>query len=88
MYTHVAKMVIAKVTEDSRNPDSEYYSIANTLQGEIKRKTVKQTVMTSVYGVTFIGAREQIGRQLKDQKVFKDYDDEYKASIYLAKHTL
>ncbi len=27
------------------------------LKENIKRKTIKQTVMTSVYGVTFIGAR-------------------------------
>lgn len=27
----------------------------------VDRKLVKQTVMTSVYGVTFIGAREQVG---------------------------
>lgn len=44
--------------------------------------------MTSVYGVTFIGAKSQIQRQLKDQKIFSDPDDEYKASIYLAKYTL
>ena len=37
------------------------------LRGNIKRKTIKQTVMTSVYGVTFIGAKEQIHRQLRDQ---------------------
>jgi DNA-directed RNA polymerase len=35
---------------------------------------VKQTVMTSVYGVTFIGAKTQIQRQLKDQKIFSDPD--------------
>jgi DNA-dependent RNA polymerase len=28
---------------------------------------VKQTVMTSVYGVTFIGARQQISNRLKDK---------------------
>ena len=31
----------------------------------IPRKVIKQTVMTTVYGVTLIGAREQIARQLK-----------------------
>lgn len=31
----------------------------------IPRKVIKQTVMTTVYGVTRIGAREQIARQLK-----------------------
>jgi DNA-directed RNA polymerase len=31
----------------------------------ITRKVVKQTVMTNVYGVTFVGGRDQILRQLK-----------------------
>ncbi len=31
--------------------------------------------MTSVYGVTFIGAREQIFKQLKDQSFLKDDDE-------------
>ena len=31
--------------------------VAEGLKGNISRKTIKQTVMTSVYGVTFIGAR-------------------------------
>jgi DNA-directed RNA polymerase len=31
--------------------------MAKKLAGNIKRKTIKQTVMTSVYGVTFLGAR-------------------------------
>lgn len=43
--------------------------------------------MTSVYGVTFIGARAQIHRQLKDQNFLSD-DESYKASIYVAKLTL
>ena len=33
----------------------------------ITRKVVKQTVMTSVYGVTFVGARAQILARLEDQ---------------------
>jgi DNA-directed RNA polymerase len=28
---------------------------------------IKQTVMTTVYGVTYVGAREQIERQLADR---------------------
>lgn len=34
------------------------------LEGKIQRKVVKQTIMTSVYGVTFIGARKQIQNAL------------------------
>ncbi len=33
---------------------------AQALLGNINRKLVKQTVMTSVYGVTNVGARDQI----------------------------
>jgi len=35
--------------------------------GKVERKIVKQTVMTSVYGVTYVGAREQIQNALKDR---------------------
>ena len=35
-------------------------SQASRLVGHVDRKLVKQTVMTSVYGVTFMGARDQI----------------------------
>lgn len=33
----------------------------------IDRKVVKQTVMTSVYGVTYIGARKQIQARLQEK---------------------
>ncbi|KAG0277191.1 DNA-directed RNA polymerase [Linnemannia exigua] len=39
---------------------------AQMLVGKISRKIVKQTVMTNVYGVTFIGARAQIENRLKE----------------------
>ena len=69
--------------------------MAQKLYGIIDRKVVKQTVMTSVYGVTFIGAREQISNRIRE-KVMKnkldpmvyDYDFQYKLSVYLAKVTL
>jgi DNA-directed RNA polymerase len=40
--------------------------------------------MTTVYGVTFIGAREQIGRQLKNI-TGDSTEDTYPAANYLAK---
>jgi DNA-directed RNA polymerase len=40
---------------------------AEFLRGHVDRKVVKQTVMTSVYGVTFIGARQQILNRLKEK---------------------
>lgn len=40
--------------------------IAKLLEGHISRKVIKQTVMTTVYGVTRFGARLQIIKQLKE----------------------
>ena len=41
-------------------------------------------VMTTVYGVTFIGAREQIERQLKDRHEVP-VEETWQAAAYLAK---
>lgn len=40
--------------------------IARCLQGHVNRKVIKQTVMTSVYGVTRMGARTQIRNRLNE----------------------
>jgi DNA-directed RNA polymerase len=53
----------------------------------VNRKVVKQTVMTSVYGVTLIGARDQIKRQLAEKKLF-DINSLFFISMYLAKKTI
>ena len=85
-------MVIALMEEEIANPESQNHQLAKKLQGHIKRKTIKQTVMTSVYGVTFIGARDQILKQIRDQNKdgnFLANDDEcFSASMYLAQCTL
>merc|ERR1712188_113022 len=39
---------------------------AQIVDGLVSRKVVKQTVMTSVYGVTFVGARQQVLARLQD----------------------
>ena len=49
------------------------------------RKLVKQTVMTSVYGVTYVGAREQIKRRLKERGAIADDAELFSASCYAAK---
>jgi DNA-directed RNA polymerase len=52
--------------EQARHKDAEQgLKIAQVLEGHIHRKVIKQTVMTTVYGVTRFGARLQIARQLK-----------------------
>ena len=44
---------------------------------------MKQTVMTVVYGVTFVGGRLQIEKQLKELGVNNDII--FKASVYIVK---
>lgn len=46
---------------------------------------MKQTVMTSVYGVTFVGAREQIKRRLQEKGQISDDRLLFKAASYAAK---
>ncbi|CZS89198.1 related to DNA-directed RNA polymerase, mitochondrial [Rhynchosporium agropyri] len=60
VYTAVADLVKASIREDAANGDER----GLILQDKITRKVVKQTVMTNVYGVTFIGAKAQVRRQL------------------------
>ena len=50
---------------------------AAVLEGFVRRKVIKQTVMTTVYGVTKFGARLQIAKQLngKSKKKLKVYLD-------------
>jgi len=46
--------------ELDKEKDPELVELAEALKTHVNRKTIKQTVMTSVYGVTFIGAKAQI----------------------------
>ena len=62
IYTAVAEMVQARIATDA----TANHPIGKLLDGKIKRKVVKQTVMTNVYGVTFAGAKMQVLRQLED----------------------
>jgi len=57
VYTAILKLVIEEI-EKEKDPD--LIEVAESLKGKVTRKVIKQTVMTSVYGVTFIGARQQI----------------------------
>lgn len=53
----VAEIVTRRAAEAAAAGDT----VARRCVGLIDRKVVKQTVMTSVYGVTAIGARAQVG---------------------------
>ncbi|KAG6329701.1 hypothetical protein ID866_9388 [Astraeus odoratus] len=83
VYTYVADMVNKIIERDAATGNRT----AQLLVGKVSRKVVKQTVMTTVYGVTYIGARDQIEKQLKDRG---DIAEEYcwDASSYLAKQVL
>lgn len=60
VYSAVADLVRQGVDDDAKlgNP------IAKAMTDKIKRKIVKQTVMTNVYGVTFSGAKKQVLKQI------------------------
>lgn len=62
VYSEIAAIVERKRREDAERGDK----VAAVLDGFVNRKVVKQTVMTTVYGVTQYGAAKQIARQLKD----------------------
>lgn len=61
VYSAVADLVKASIEEDVKDDNP----FAKIMDGKITRKVVKQTVMTNVYGVTFIGARAQVHKQIE-----------------------
>lgn len=81
VYGGVAKLVARRVEEDAARGNT----LAQELRGKIDRKIVKQTVMTSVYGVTFVGAKRQIQNAMKGRNIVKE-DEAYLAATYIAKH--
>lgn len=83
VYTGVAERVQRRVAEAAANGDE----IAKLLENKVTRKVIKQTVMTSVYGVTVIGARAQIENRLRELGGIPD-EQMFDASIKLAKWTL
>jgi DNA-directed RNA polymerase, mitochondrial len=72
----VAEETASEVNFDTSNPDSlsskekkalKYNKAAKLVNGLIDRGVVKRTVMTSVYGVTYVGARQQIQEKLEEK---------------------
>ncbi|XP_053693422.1 DNA-directed RNA polymerase, mitochondrial [Sabethes cyaneus] len=78
---------VASLVEENRAKEAaNNVQVAKILEGFIKRKVIKQTVMTTVYGVTRYGARKQIARQLEYIDEFpKDWV--WPASSYLTVKT-
>ena len=64
---------------------SSQFSSLHIISVQINRKLVKQTVMTSVYGVTFVGARMQIFNRLKERGRIQEQTEMYRAACYAAK---
>ncbi|EFO18076.2 DNA-dependent RNA polymerase [Loa loa] len=89
VYSSVAVRVEQKRLEDEKSPDSEAHDLALSLRtimpDPVSRKVIKQTVMTTVYGVTMNGARRQIERQLKAIGI--DSNERMKYATYLADRT-
>ncbi|CAJ0608497.1 unnamed protein product [Cylicocyclus nassatus] len=67
VYSSVAARVEQKRVQDEKSgPDMEIARrLREVLPQPVPRKVIKQTVMTTVYGVTLYGAALQIKRQLK-----------------------
>lgn len=76
---------IATIVERKRKIDAEAgVEIAIALDGMVDRKVVKQTIMTTVYGVTFYGAKLQVAKQLKTKEGIAPKDIK-NGSTYLAR---
>lgn len=91
VYSGIATRVLDIVKRDAElDPDSfPDAKHARLLINQVDRKLVKQTVMTSVYGVTFIGARDQIKRRLQERSDISADDAQlFGAACYAAKITL
>lgn len=65
IYTVVLDLV-KKSVEKELETGSDYFELAELSLKILNRKMVKQTVMTSVYGVTHFGAKEQVSSRIKE----------------------
>eukprot|EP01135_Chromosphaera_perkinsii_P009213 Nk52_evm48s1671 gene=Nk52_evmTU48s1671 len=85
VYKMVADEVEKLLLIDIEEGDAVSKKLALSLTGKIGRKVVKRTVMTKVYGVTFIGAILQIDDEIGDW--FEDKSYARQSSVYLTKKT-
>ncbi|KHJ89353.1 DNA-directed RNA polymerase, partial [Oesophagostomum dentatum] len=87
VYSSVAVRVEQKRLEDEKGgPNMEIARrLREAMPQPVPRKVIKQTVMTTVYGVTLYGAALQIKRQLKALDI--DNDDTAKFAQYLTHKT-
>ncbi|KAK4842452.1 hypothetical protein QYF36_021929 [Acer negundo] len=90
VYSGIAARVLEIMQNDAeKDPATNPAALhAKILIDQVDRKLVKQTVMTSVYGVTYIGARDQIKKRLKERDAIADDTALFAAACYTAKTTL
>lgn len=73
VYSGVVELVNKRIAEDARAGVPE----AEILLGKVDRKVIKQTVMTSVYGVTLVGMHELLSRFVSDMNtMFNPFIDD------------
>ncbi|KAJ0427118.1 hypothetical protein BJY00DRAFT_307097 [Aspergillus carlsbadensis] len=80
VYSGVADFVKKTVSREA----AEGNPVAKLLDGKITRKVVKQTVMTNVYGVTFMGAMKQVRKQLADYYPELTGSEKNQGAFYIA----
>ncbi|KAJ2386139.1 DNA-directed RNA polymerase, partial [Coemansia sp. RSA 2559] len=78
VYAGILNAVIRLMDKDCKDGVEQ----ALALQNKLTRKIVKQTVMTNVYGVTLMGARDQIAARLREVT-----DDEGKPAFAFLEHS-
>merc|ERR1711970_1532287 len=83
VYSDVLELVVQKIKDDAAGGNQE----AAALDGFVTRKVIKQTIMTTVYGVTRYGARLQVESRLKELPGFPR-ENMWKCSLYLSGATL
>ncbi|KAL0538820.1 hypothetical protein IC582_022979 [Cucumis melo] len=90
VYSGIASRVLDIIRSDALKDPASYPNAlhAKLLINQVDRKLVKQTVMTSVYGVTLVGAKDQISQRLKERASIGNERQLFSASCYAAKTTL
>ncbi|KAL6935411.1 hypothetical protein ACO0R3_000454 [Hanseniaspora guilliermondii] len=86
VYSTVAKSVNQKVYEqdETKNELKEVQKSVRQMLPEITRKICKQPVMTTVYGVTKFGAKNQVAKQLLKYETYEnDKPKIMRHSVYL-----
>lgn len=87
VYSTVRTVVEEWVSRDAAAGRSEAVKLLARNGGTVDRKLVKQTVMTSVYGVTMVGARGQISNRLFERG-WSNEAEVFQVASYLAKVTM